>query len=150
MKTFLFIAFLIWSLMNPVASIAADGEALDAGGAVQPKASGITVVPVHSKSPLKSSAPMKKEKTSMPQTQPASNPDSSVSDATGSTPPGLAKKGKLPKGLQKKDKIPSGWEKGKKQGWEKDKSGEVKESIFERKAREKLEKEQAKKDKELR
>jgi len=113
--------------------MAEDGEAPDTA---KPKASGITVVPVHPRSPLKTTAPVKKEKP--------------VSDETGSMPPGLAKKGELPKGLQKKDKTPSGWEKGKKLGWEKDKSDEKRESIFERKAREKLEKEQSKKDKKSR
>lgn len=38
--------------------------------------------------------------------------------ATGSMPPGLAKKGKLPPGLAKQGKTPEGWSHGKKTGWE--------------------------------
>ena len=110
MKLFLWIVFFAFILMNSTMSFALDDEAPDTGVSNQPKSSGVTIVPAHSRDRAlssKSSTPIKKEKPAKrtSQTEPATLSQSETS----STPPGLTKKGELSKGLQKKDKVLSGW-----------------------------------------
>lgn len=48
--------------------------------------------------------------------------DALTGEETGDMPPGLANKGTMPPGLAKQGKTPPGWDKGRKVGWNKNRT----------------------------